>query len=1608
MVGFRDMCLPLPASAADPFLLDLCRRCLHRSPQQRPTFTDIVSQLDQNYGPPAWASHAQPLLPPTLRLPLPAAAAAAARASTGRQGLAPGADGAAAGAAPALPGKGSAAAAALQAEAPHGSEPWEAPNGVADAAGGHGSVKPTLEQQQQQRLRGNLADVREAAAAAAAAVAAWAKEQQHSQQEQEQQSNAAAAPTAAAPAKLFSPFGGAALPPWSVDSVDSLTPAAPQAPDSLAGSGAGAAAAAAAAAAPPVSQARLFRQASSSDTSSSGCSAERQGAAAVPGDSMAVSTQPGSASSASLLLQMQAAKQAGVSGATADADVAVCPPASVTGVTGAPAAARQLESELGLGSSAFQQEQQQQQQPGSSPQPTAGGVSSPVRAASPASSDSSLLGLSSRDSSPFEQVQFVGGNHVYTTPVKIGTPLNHRDDPAAKQQRQQSDAAPPAPGAAGSPAPAAAETATTQASAAAAGPFGALAHEPLSSGTDSSTEPAYAHAAQQGQGVCQVCAPHDTRLGSAGGRSTPLSAGSAEQHAGVAGHHHAATAAGASAEAGAPAAAAAVAPGRAGSQHICWDLPVLRNGPASAPCAPGYMLPEQTAAHAWLDDTGSFNHSITAVSAGSKLPSDASMRRTFWPSMTATDASAHSLTGLAGLGAGSERPGGAGSSRNSSRRSSSSSLGDGSSNGPSAVGSSSSGGTGAGVGGRPTAAPASGNGSNQGQAVQGAAVEAADGNADRAGQAALAAGAPHQGAAEPLPSHTLQHQEPPLQLQQPAQQLSQQQQQQQQQLSSSQQVYQVWPVLAGPGNVLGNGQQWQQAPALLLEASGVSYRPNGASEGTQHSSRWDTATSPAGLSQPKPTTQQQQQQQQQVFGCSKTPAPPGSLRSLGSGQHSSVGHSRSTSFQRKGRFMVSTMTPEPPGVDEGPSGGVSPAAGAAGSPANRLAAASGLTSSLHMMSACNGLQSPSSWLLGAGMQPGWPLLGSSVSAPPPNVDLVSAQQQHQLMMQQHERGLTMQMSAPASLGGLASQPGTPATTPTGAASEAAAPWHTPRLQACDSADLQFSLQVSDPACRRLAGKGYWGSGIMREPSAALLDSSSGSRSLRGSHEGFEESGGSRPLQQQEKPFSNIRSNAAWAAMLQSVSSSSGSSTGLCYRSGRFHVTVEQLQAWQQRQAQLQQQHAHLPHKSNSTGALLAAAGLAVAEQSPSAAAVHTASTDTRAVAPQAQQQQQQQARPLHPSASCSSLQHQPLQQPQGQGQQGPGMPAGQQAKQQRGKATPAGPAAGLMPAGPTHTDEHGTDIRSYCDVKSSSTGSSIQSGSSSSTAQGAQTAAPAAAMTSSSSASCLRLKAATAAKAAAAGSLAHPAPPGPGRPPVIPSGAACKTPSPAATPHTLSPRLQRAKSRDYCKGRFQVHESPVVGHGRGQDHRNGPATSGPSHSICMGQLQQLQQQAQQSLQSLSEQEPLLQPRASSPPDLEASPGSTTLAVVGTQDSVGREGGVQLPDVSSSPGLVGSVGPHARSTASHSSSGGGVSDAGSGSAASCTPTAAADDASAAGAGAAASAAAMAAVVQQRGRFTVRQESRPGSRPGSAQGSKAASPRGTQQHPACDRLSKLGSK
>ncbi|WIA13712.1 hypothetical protein OEZ85_007265 [Tetradesmus obliquus] len=87
MVGFRELQLPLPTSASEPFLLELCKRCLARDPAARPSFPQISALLDQHYGPPSWAAHATPLMPPTPRPALlaPAAAGAGAEAGSLRQ-----------------------------------------------------------------------------------------------------------------------------------------------------------------------------------------------------------------------------------------------------------------------------------------------------------------------------------------------------------------------------------------------------------------------------------------------------------------------------------------------------------------------------------------------------------------------------------------------------------------------------------------------------------------------------------------------------------------------------------------------------------------------------------------------------------------------------------------------------------------------------------------------------------------------------------------------------------------------------------------------------------------------------------------------------------------------------------------------------------------------------------------------------------------------------------------------------------------------------------------------------------------------------------------------------------------------------------------------------------------------------------------------------------------------------------------------------------------------------------------------------------------------------------------------------------------------------------
>ena len=535
---------------------------------------------------------------------------------------------------------------------------------------------------------------------------------------------------------------------------------------------------------------------------------------------------------------------------------------------------------------------------------------------------------------------------------------------------------------------------------------------------------------------------------------------------------------------------------------------------------------------------------------------------------------------------------------------------------------------------------------------------------------------------------------------------------------------------------------------------------------------------------------------------------------------------------------------------------------------------------------------------------------------------------------------------------------------------------------------------------------------------------------------------------QSEDGSSISSNEAWASMLQQVSNSG--TGGLCYRSGRFHVTVEQLQAWQERQQQLQQQHAHMPHKSNSTGALLAAAGMAAAAE-PDAADMALAGAPTAPAVMQPPVLQRQPSKPLHASSSCSSLHSAVLQQQQQQpvkqvqGQQVPcGLPRSPQVKQPRTKATAAslaapGTAAAVGRVRSAHTDDGSTDIKRICDLQpgtSSSSRGGIGSPEGASAAGRGQQLQP--------SSSCLKLKAPagkTPARPRAAAGAAVGAATAASKPPVGP----CKTPSPSATP-CLSPKLQRAKSRDYCTGRFQVHESPVAGHVRHDARGMGFP---PSHSICVAELQQLQQQALAQVPELAAAEQQQQGvgaglSASTPGSASAAAAAAAAAAAVTAaPGAAKQGGQQYGPAAvvsmqqQQPYEVGKVSRSAGNsplvtkmrTRTGSSSGGGGAGASNGSSAAATPKAAAaaaasvssidwpeqqqpcegqvssdDGSSKLGAAAAAAA----AVVQQRGRFTVRQESRSGSRPGSAHGSKAVSPRGSTDHGGSDRMSKLGSR
>ena len=62
LVGYQHATLPRP-TAGDPFLIDLSMRCMDHDPAARPTMPEVVSLLDQQYGPLSWAHSAQPLLP---------------------------------------------------------------------------------------------------------------------------------------------------------------------------------------------------------------------------------------------------------------------------------------------------------------------------------------------------------------------------------------------------------------------------------------------------------------------------------------------------------------------------------------------------------------------------------------------------------------------------------------------------------------------------------------------------------------------------------------------------------------------------------------------------------------------------------------------------------------------------------------------------------------------------------------------------------------------------------------------------------------------------------------------------------------------------------------------------------------------------------------------------------------------------------------------------------------------------------------------------------------------------------------------------------------------------------------------------------------------------------------------------------------------------------------------------------------------------------------------------------------------------------------------------------------------------------------------------------
>ena len=63
IVGYQHQDLP-PPQEGDPFLVHMCSLCMQQDPHARPTFPQIVTWLDQQFGPASWSNTAEPLLPP--------------------------------------------------------------------------------------------------------------------------------------------------------------------------------------------------------------------------------------------------------------------------------------------------------------------------------------------------------------------------------------------------------------------------------------------------------------------------------------------------------------------------------------------------------------------------------------------------------------------------------------------------------------------------------------------------------------------------------------------------------------------------------------------------------------------------------------------------------------------------------------------------------------------------------------------------------------------------------------------------------------------------------------------------------------------------------------------------------------------------------------------------------------------------------------------------------------------------------------------------------------------------------------------------------------------------------------------------------------------------------------------------------------------------------------------------------------------------------------------------------------------------------------------------------------------------------------------------------